>query len=37
MMWQLFHKRFSMSGDDPTEDLSLVAKTFEETVKTENI
>jgi hypothetical protein len=28
------HKRFSMSGNDPTEGLALMAKIFKKTVKT---
>jgi hypothetical protein len=27
--WQLSHKRFIMSGDDPTEDIISIAKRFE--------
>ncbi len=27
--WRLSHKRFIMGGDDPTEDLILMAKRFE--------
>jgi hypothetical protein len=32
--WRSFHNRFSLSGDDFTEDLALMAKQFEKTVKT---
>jgi hypothetical protein len=32
--WQSSHKRFSISGNHPTEDLTLMAKRFGETGKT---
>jgi hypothetical protein len=38
MMWHIgwlsSHKRFSISGNDPTENLALLAKRFKKTVKT---
>jgi hypothetical protein len=32
--WQSSHNRFSLSGDDFTEDFALMVKWFEKTVKT---
>jgi hypothetical protein len=32
--WRSSHNRFSLSGDDFTEDLALMAKQYEKTVKT---
>ncbi len=32
--WLSSHKRFSISGNDPTENLALLAKRFKKTVKT---
>ncbi len=34
--WRSSHKRFSMSGNDPTEGLALMAEIFLKTVKTVN-
>jgi hypothetical protein len=31
--WQLSHKRFSMSDNDPRNDFGLMATSFEKTMK----